>query len=197
MFSEDFADVVIISGQHPGTERIFAHRQILAASSDVFQKMLYGPFVEGSKREISIPNIQPKILKSLLQFIYTGYVQIDTENIVPLIQAADQYEVIGAKEEFGKAAQTFMQKATHTDPKCIAQVLKLLYDAYLVDMTEILRMCLEFIDQHTVEVLESESMLSLHKDLMILILKRDTLYDGLEEIQLYLACLRWGNLYYV
>ena len=66
MFSEDFADVVIISGQHPGTERIFAHRQILAASSDVFQKMLYGPFVEGSKREISIPNIQPKILKSLL-----------------------------------------------------------------------------------------------------------------------------------
>ncbi len=99
-----------------------------------------------------------------------------------MIQAADQYSVFGAKEEFGKAAQTFMQKATHTDPRCIAQVLKLLYDAYLVDMSEILRMCLEFIDQHTVEVLESESMLSLHKDLMILILKRDTLYDGLEEI---------------
>jgi len=28
---------------------------------------------------------------------------------------------------------------------------------------------------------------------MILILKRDSLYDGLEEIQLYLACLRWGK----
>jgi len=36
-------------------------------------------------------------------------------------------------------------------------------------------------------------MLSLDKDLMILILKRDTLYDGLEEIQLYLACLRWAR----
>jgi BTB And C-terminal Kelch len=88
-----------------------------------------------------------------------------------------------------------MSKAVHTDPKCIAQVLKLLYDAYLVDLPEILKMCLEFIDQHTIEVLESESMLSLHKDLMILILKRDSLYDGLEEIQLYLACLRWGNHY--
>ena len=55
-------------------------------------------------------------------------------------------------------------------------------------------MCLEFVDQHTVEVLESESMLSLHRDLMILILKRDSLYDGLEEIQLYLACLRWGKI---
>jgi BTB And C-terminal Kelch len=58
-------------------------------------------------------------------------------------------------------------------------------------------MCLEFVDQHTVEVLESESILSLHKDLMILILNRDTLYDGLEEIQLYLACLRWGKLIYI
>jgi hypothetical protein len=38
-------------------EKIFAHRQILAASSEVFQTMLYGPFVEGSKREIIIPNI--------------------------------------------------------------------------------------------------------------------------------------------
>jgi hypothetical protein len=88
-----------------------------------------------------------------------------------------------------------MSKATHHDPKCISQVLKLLYDAYLVDLPEILRMCLEFIDQHTIEVLESESMLSLHKDLMILIVKRDSLYDGLEEIQLYLACLRWGKLH--
>lgn len=155
--------------------------------------MLYGPFVEGSKREVPIPNIQPRIMKCLLHFIYTGSVIIDTEILVPLIQAADQYGVAGAKEEFGKAAQTFMQKATHTDPRCIAQVLKLLYDSHLVDLPEILRMCLEFIDQHTVEVLESESMLSLHRDLMVLILQRDTLYDGLEEIQLYLACLRWGN----
>ena len=36
LFSEDFADIVIISGMHPYQERIFAHRQILAASSEVF-----------------------------------------------------------------------------------------------------------------------------------------------------------------
>lgn len=39
-----------------------------------------------------------------------------------------------------------MQKATHTDPKCITQVLKLLYDSYIVEIPEILKMCLEFID---------------------------------------------------
>lgn len=75
-----------------------------------------------------------------------------------------------------------MQQATHRDPKCLTQVLKLLYDSYIVDIPEIQKMCLEFIDQHTVEILESEAVLGLHKELMALILKRDSLYDGLEEI---------------
>lgn len=89
LFSEDFADVVILAGTAPQVERVWAHRQIMAASSEVFAKMLYGPFVEGSRKEIAIPNIQPKIIKCLLQFIYTGYVQMDTDILVPLIQAAD------------------------------------------------------------------------------------------------------------
>lgn len=36
LFQEEFADVVIIAGTAPYQEKIFAHRQILAASSDVF-----------------------------------------------------------------------------------------------------------------------------------------------------------------
>jgi len=66
LFSEEFSDVVIVAGTAPYQERIQAHRQILASSSDVFSKMLYGPFVEGNRKEIFIPNIQPKILKCLL-----------------------------------------------------------------------------------------------------------------------------------
>lgn len=54
--------------------------------------------------------------------------------IVPLIQAADQYSVVGASEEFMKASQFFMQKATHTDQKSLTLVLKLLYDSYLADI---------------------------------------------------------------
>ena len=44
-------------------------------------------------------------MRMLIQFIYTGQVTLESANsIVPLIQAADQYSVTGAKEEFGKAA---------------------------------------------------------------------------------------------
>ena len=89
--------------------------------------MLYGPFVEGSKREILIPNIEGRIMEMLVQFIYTGQVNLESANvIVPLIQAADQYSVTGAKDEFGKAAQIFIKNA---NKKQIRHVIKLIHDA--------------------------------------------------------------------
>ena len=80
---------MIVAGTGAGKERIPAHRQILAASSEIFKTMLFGPFVEGNKRELTIPNIEPCILRSLLQFMYTGAVELDTDKIVPIIKAAD------------------------------------------------------------------------------------------------------------
>jgi hypothetical protein len=43
------------------------------------------------------------------------------------------------------------------------------------------------------EVFESECFFRIDKDLLKMILTRDTLHDSLEEIQLYLACLRWAR----
>lgn len=45
------------------------------------------------------------------------------------------------------------------------------------------------------DVFESECLFQIDKDLLKMILKRDSLHDGLEEIQLYLACLRWARGY--
>jgi hypothetical protein len=65
-------EMVRTSLHKPAIKMIYAHRQILAASSEVFQTMMYGPFVEGSKKEILIPNIQGSIMQMMVQFIYTG-----------------------------------------------------------------------------------------------------------------------------
>lgn len=52
--------------------------------------MLFGPFVEGSKREVKIPNIEADIMRMLIGFIYTGKVELSSaKEIVPLIHAAD------------------------------------------------------------------------------------------------------------
>jgi len=74
-------------------------------------------------------------------------------------------------------------------------VIKLIHDALKVDLPQIAKLGFEYIDMHTLEVFESESIFSVDKDLMSSILSRDSLHDGLEEIQLYLACLRWARGY--
>ena len=68
LFNEEFADVTIVAGGGGGlpTERIPAHKQILAASSDIFKAMLFGQFTEGKGGELSIPSVSPTNMKSLL-----------------------------------------------------------------------------------------------------------------------------------
>ena len=56
-----------------------------------------------------------------------------------------------------------------------------------------MRLGFQFIDLNTLDFLESEWIFMIDKNLMSMILERDTLHDGLEEIQLYLACLRWAR----
>ena len=74
-------------------------------------------------------------------------------------------------------------------------MLKLIHDALQVDLPQIAKLGFEYIDQNTMEVFESECFFRIDKDLFRMILTRDTLHDSLEEIQLYLACLRWARGY--
>lgn len=70
--------------------------------------MLFGPFVEGQTRELLLPNVNPAVMKSLMQFIYTGKVKVEIDKIVSMIKLVDYYCVRGAREEFEKAALHFI-----------------------------------------------------------------------------------------
>ena len=55
-------------------------------------------------RELSIPNIEPSIIKVLMSFIYTGKVNVEIDKIVWMIKVVDYYCIKGAHDEFEKAA---------------------------------------------------------------------------------------------
>ena len=77
--------------------------------------MLYGSFVEGQKRELVIPRVDPLLMKALLRFINTGRVTLQIDKIVPMIKLIDYYCVRGAHEEFEKAAMHFIDSSTKTN----------------------------------------------------------------------------------
>ncbi len=52
---------------------------------------------------------------------------------------------------------------------------------------------LRFVEANTTSVIMSQVFLQVDFDLMQLIFKRDSLNEGLGEVQIYLAVLRWGR----
>jgi len=139
--------------------------------------MLFGHFVEGSKRELEIPNIEPRVMKSIVRFIYTGKVQVDIDNAVDIIKAVDQYCIKGAREEFERAAFHYIEKATETEVS-VEFILRVMFDAAFVsgDVESLLAATLNFIDNHTPYFFMSNSFFDLNLELLVLIMQRDTLH---------------------
>ncbi|CAG9311660.1 unnamed protein product [Blepharisma stoltei] len=188
LFSDLYSDFTVII-EKTG-ERIPAHSQILAAASPYFARLLYGPFVEGSSKQMRVNDTSSDIFKSLLQFLYTGSINLNISTIVPLIKAADAFCIATAKSEFCNAAKTIIE-SLDTSPSTLEQISIILTDSYDLKILEIQEMCLEYIDLYTEEYLESEAFLHLPIEIVELILERDTLCDGVFEVSLYLACLRY------
>lgn len=195
LFSSDLSDFTILITE--SNLRIPTHRQILASASPYFASVLYGPYVEGSNKELRVSDIDSAIFQSLIRFIYTGETEVSITNIVKLIQSANRFCVTEAIKEFNKAAQEMLENLDASD-EAIDKVCMILCESYYGKLDDICEMCLEYIDLNTRAFIESESFLQVPCEILEQVFSRDTLYDGVKEISLYLACLRWargkGNL---
>ena len=81
-------------------EHIAAHSTIIPASSPVFAAMFEGErFKEGQTRTVNIEDIDSRVFRKLLQFLYSGISTNDPSNVLQaLFLAADKYQVDALKE---------------------------------------------------------------------------------------------------
>ena len=76
---------------------VSAHRAIVAAGSPVFHAMLYGSMKESNEKEIELSLVDTETFKALLSFMYTGKVELDTNNCYKILEAA-QYFIVTSLE---------------------------------------------------------------------------------------------------
>jgi len=79
--------------------------------------------------------------------------------------------------------------------KQIEYVMQLMQDASSAcgGIESLMSAALRFVEANTTSVIMSQIFLQLDFDLLQLIFKRDSLNEGLGEVQIYLAVLRWGR----
>src|SRR5437763_10880356 len=76
-------------------KKLHACRAILAARSEVFDKLLYNGMKESYENEISFPKINSSGMEIILEYIYTGSIKEESfnkDNIVESFCAADYFQ---------------------------------------------------------------------------------------------------------
>nr|XP_044626622.1 actin-binding protein IPP isoform X3 [Equus asinus] len=164
-----------------GKETFQVHRLVLAASSPYFAALFTGGMKESSKDVVQILGIEAGIFRILLDFIYTGIVNVGVNNVQELIVAADMLqltEVVNLCCEFLKG---------QIDPlNCIGvfQFSEQIACHDLLEFTE------NYIHVHFLEVHSGEEFLALTKDQLIKILRSEELSIE-DEYQVFLAAMQW------
>ncbi|XP_061181619.1 kelch-like protein 21 [Saccostrea echinata] len=73
-------------------EEIYCHRIILAASSPYFRAMFSHNLREGRDYRVSFQEVSPWTMKRLIEYVYTGNLEITTENAQELLSAGSLFE---------------------------------------------------------------------------------------------------------
>ena len=66
---------------------------VLAAVSPVFERMFYGDFKEGKSMTVDLPKDNCKIMKLLTDFVYRGSCELNLDEIFPVLEAFDRYQI--------------------------------------------------------------------------------------------------------
>ncbi|GFN77000.1 kelch-like protein 20 [Plakobranchus ocellatus] len=107
-----YTDIKIIVG----SQTFAAHKLVLVSLSDYFEPLFEHD--SNAKGEITLHNIEPDIFSVLLEYAYTGTINLNKDTVQSVLIAADYLSVSNARE----ACETFM--TMNLDPENVCDALQ-------------------------------------------------------------------------
>ena len=129
-----------------------AHRNVLTAASPFFCKLLQSDMKENREGIVRFEEISGAIMEDVLEFMYTGSVEVTQENSMELIAAANYLLIPGLKKLSGRLLERQMGKSN-----CISTF----YFAEMYECDELITNSREFILANFASVAEMDEFLNL------------------------------------
>ena len=148
--------------------------RVVAAGSPVFHAMLYGNMKESGQKEISLPNIDSKILQYLLKFMYTGKVCFDMDKCLCVLKAANYFGI----ETFESCCVDYINATFSVENCCQTATF-----AHSNNFQLLKDKCLSYMFTEAVELIKSPQFKTLHADLLSAFLKSSNVHAC--EIDVY------------
>ena len=96
--NEQFCDVILEVGSGDDQARLKAHRIVLCAASPFFYNALNSDMKEKKEGVIRLEETSKAVMEEVLEYLYTGHVDINEHNAFDLLQIADFLVVSSLKE---------------------------------------------------------------------------------------------------
>ena len=129
-----------------------AHRNVLSAASPFFFKLHQSDMKENREGIVRFEEISGAVMESVLEFIYTGSVDVNQENSKDLIAAANYLLIPGLKKNSGRFLERKISKSN-----CISTF----YFAEMYQCDELITNTRKFIHANFASVVEMDEFLNL------------------------------------
>ncbi|XP_060587033.1 BTB/POZ domain-containing protein 17-like [Ruditapes philippinarum] len=180
---QEFSDIQI----KVGSTKYATHRMVLCMSSDVFKTMLSSnTWPEGRsnlivlQEDVECATVFPLFLK----YLYKGQVELDVNNVLPLLALADKYDV----SDLSKSCLDYI--CENCLPKSKHVVISWLQYALMCGYNNVEDVCFQFLQRNFELVINSPEFINTSKDVLLTLLQSsDIVVNG--EYSLYIAVKRW------
>ena len=158
-----------------------AHRAIIAASSPVFHAMLYGRTRESKESEIHLSSTNIDMLKMMFTFIYTGVVQVNSDECLSLLQVAHYFNIATLEVKCSKMLVDSL------DVNCNFSSIITFAVEHQLDL--LIKQCFEFMEINADKVIHSLEFTTLPLCMILALVKSSNL--EVREVDLFLAVANW------
>src|SRR5436190_2545555 len=120
-----YSDIEILCGDE---KKLYGSRAILAARSEVFDKLLYNGMKESHENQISFPNIISSAMEIILEYVYTGSIKeesLTNDNIVEAFYAADYFQLLNVQDFIMKTVKMSLKRnrTENYSPELLSKVV--------------------------------------------------------------------------
>ncbi|XP_033124819.1 kelch-like protein 28 [Anneissia japonica] len=152
--------------------KVRAHRIVLASGSPYFKAMLTGSLCEREKEEIELKGIDDGILRTLVEFLYSGNISVTEANVQNLLPAANLLQI---KAVTNKCCE-FLKHQIH-----IINCIGIAKFADTHDCKELYEYACDFIHEHFKDLCNSEEFNQMEPNELANILSSENLNVDSEE----------------
>ncbi|XP_008552054.1 kelch-like protein 5 [Microplitis demolitor] len=177
LHKQQLTDIVLIAGD----KRFAAHRLVLSAGSEYFAAMFTTSLRESNQTEIELKKVDPDALWSLIQYCYTGCIELQEESVETLLATASLLQI----DAVVKACCQFLIKQLHPS-NCLG--IRMFADAQ--GCGNLLSVAHTYTTVHFMEVMKNQEFLLLSADDVAKLLESDDLNIPDEEI-VFQALMSW------